>query len=319
MTVVAGFCLALLLAGPVQAQTDAKPIDPELIEKIRKANAECFACHTEGGLKAPPVAGMDMAKLADLLVDPAVYSHSYHGNMDCKQCHGQGYVPFPHAAGAAKQVSPCEECHAVKVFKVDQQFDKSVHAQNLKGKMSCASCHDPHVAQVAAKIGDPKAIVAQDNAMCLDCHNSDLRFAQFAPEKLSLKRKRPDIDTIHAWLPNTKLHWGAVRCIECHTPEAKTQSHEIVNKDKAQKNCVACHSTASSLKTRLYRHLATAEQQRYGFANSIILKTSYVVGATRHPVVDAAILALVGLTVAGLLGHGMVRLVLAWIRRRRSP
>jgi predicted CXXCH cytochrome family protein len=309
--------LAAVLLGlgtfPALAQ-EAKPLDPELLAKIRKSNDECFACHTPAALKHPPRPGMDMAKLATLVREPEAFNASSHGNMECKQCHGQGYKDYPHAAGAAQQVSPCSECHAVKVFKIEQQWDKSVHAQKLKGKMTCNSCHDPHLMRAAAKIGEPKAIVAQDNAMCLDCHNSDLAFARLAPDS----RKRPDIDALHGWLPNTKLHWQAVRCVECHTPLAKTLSHEVVAKDKAEKNCVTCHSTQTALRTRLYRHLVQAEENQFGFVNTAILKSSYVIGATRNTWVDIGIIGAIGATVGGVALHGALRIVLAILRRRNG-
>ena len=108
-----------------------------------------------------------------------------------------------------------------------------------------------------------------------------LVFARFAPDK----KQRPKIDEIHSWLPNTRLHWKAVRCVECHTPEVGAKdmlSHQILSKDKAERNCFACHGANSTLNTRLYRHLSSEEQQRFGFANSVILSNSYVVGTTRQ-------------------------------------
>ncbi|OAN53975.1 hypothetical protein A6A05_09185 [Magnetospirillum moscoviense] len=302
-----------LVVSPAWAQGDAKSINPELLEKIRKSNAECFACHSEAGLKNPPLPGLDLAKLRETIRDDEVFKNSNHGKMECRQCHGQGYQAYPHAVGSKQLISPCEQCHAVQVMKAEMQFDNSVHAKNLKDKFTCSTCHDPHVALAAAKLGDPRKAAAQDNHMCLECHNSDLTFAKYAPAD----KKRPNIDKIHAWLPNTRLHWDAVRCVDCHTPVAKTLSHEIANKDKAERNCVTCHSTNTALATRLYRHVAKTEANTYGFANSALLNSIYVVGATRHPLLDWAMVGLVAATVAGVLGHGLVRIILAW-RRNRS-
>lgn len=182
-------------------------------------------------------------------------------------------------------------------MKVEKQYHASVHAKNLSEKLTCTSCHDPHLFNVAAKMSNPKSVVAQDNAMCLDCHESEERYRAMAPAD----KKRPDLDRIHAWLPNTRAHWGGVRCIECHTPvSTKMQSHELVNKDKATRDCVACHSRDTALKTRLYRHVVANEQEKFGFANSVILANSYVVGAT----------------VGGVLGHGFLRILLALLQRR---
>ena len=180
-----------------------------------------------------------------------------------------------------------------------------MHA-NLGEAMSCTSCHDPHVMRIADKQNDPARIVAQDNQVCLACHDSDEKFARFAPDK----KQRPKIDDIHSWLPNTRLHWKAVRCVECHTPAVaagEMMSHQILSKEKAEKNCLSCHSASSTLKTRLYRHLVKEEQQRLGFANSVILSNSYVLGATRHPVLDALVLGAFAVMLLGLLAHGLGR------------
>ncbi|WP_301100389.1 cytochrome c3 family protein, partial [Propionivibrio sp.] len=297
----------LLIVGTSHAQAQDKTsalMTPELLEKIRRANNECFACHSTEGYKNPPkthATDMDLAKLRTLIHEPNIFNGSNHGLMECKQCHGQGYVDFPHAADARSSISPCEECHAAKVMKVEQQFEASVHAKNLKDKFTCSTCHSPHVDLIASKLIDPKRIVAQDNRHCLACHDSDREFAKFAPddEKTSLKKERPNIDELHEWLPNTRAHWKAVRCVECHTPAGKTLSHEILNKDKAEKKCLACHSANSSLNTRLYRHLAKEEHQRLGFANSVILSNSYVLGATRHPLIDTLLMIAFGAMLLG--------------------
>lgn len=315
--------VALLGCGAVAAAEvkGAPPADPELVEKIRKSNAECYACHTEAGLKAPPRAGLDLVKLKSFIHDPAQFDASNHAGMECKTCHGQAAATYPHKENIREVVSPCSECHAVKVLRIEGQFDASIHAKNLKDKFTCQSCHDPHIYRVAQKLAEPKKIVAQDNAMCVDCHNSDLRFAAFA-KTLTPKKARPDLDALHGWLPNTKLHWQAVRCIECHTPLSKVKSlavsHEILAKDKAEKNCVTCHSQNSALRLRLYRSMAETKLAELGFINTAILDNAYVIGATRNPSIDRAVISLFGITIAALLGHGALRIVLAFRRRRKS-
>lgn len=314
------FLSTMCLAHWAIGQETVKVPSPELLAKIRKANDDCLACHTEAGLKNPPKAELDLRKLQDTLVDGEGYKGSDHGYMECRQCHGQVYNDYPHAANASETLSPCEECHAVKVLKIEKQFEKSVHAKNLKETMACTTCHDVHLMSVAARLKEPQKIVAQDNKVCLGCHDSDLKFAKYAPDDklVTGKKQRPAVDDIHDWLPNTRLHWQAVRCIECHTPSAKVQSHEILDKEKAEKKCVTCHSANSSLNTRLYRHMATEDQNKYGFINTVILSNSYVVGATRHPLLDTILIALVALTVAGVLGHGAIRIVMSMLRRRKN-
>ena len=95
-------------------------------------------------------------------------------------------------------------------------------------------------------------------------------------------------------------------------------SHEILNKEKAEKKCLTCHSATSSLKTRLYRHLVKEEQEKLGFANSVILSHTYVLGATRHPVLDTLLIIAFGAMALGLLAHGLGRIVSRLIRRRKN-
>lgn len=304
-------CALALLASAAPAQTGPSP---EAIEKARIANEKCFACHSEEGVQHPPVEGLNLKKLRETVRERASFQASDHGRLACTKCHNEGYDEHPHAADARDMTSTCSDCHARKADVIQAQFDKSVHAKNMADTFTCTTCHDPHLMRVAAKLGDPGKIVAQDNRVCLGCHDSDQTFARFAPEKKS----RPLIDEIHAWLPNTRLHWQAVRCVECHTPLSQDMlSHEILDKDKAERKCTTCHSADSALNLRLYRHLASEEQNRLGFMNSVILGKSYVVGATRNVVLDNILLALGALTLIGVLVHGLLRFV-AWRLRRRN-
>ncbi len=295
----------LLAVLPVAAYAQERPLTPEQQEKVRQANAECFSCHSAEGLKALPKDGLDLKKLRGLLQHPEVFAQSDHQRLACTKCHNEGYDEHPHAADARDMTSTCTDCHSKKASLIEKEFEKSVHAE-LADKITCPTCHNPHLMRVADKQSDPARIVAQDNRVCLGCHDSDEQFAKFAPEK----KQRPPIDDLHAWLPNTRLHWKAVRCVECHTPEVAAGdmlSHQILAKDKAEKDCVTCHSASSTLKTRLYRHLVKEEQQRLGFANSVILATSYVPGATRHPLLDTLVLGAFAAMLLGLLAHGLGR------------
>jgi hypothetical protein len=313
--------------GAVFAGTDAS-IDTATIENNRRANESCFACHSAAGIRKPPRADLDLAKLSDSRVEPSVFNPSDHGVMDCRECHSKThYNDYPHAEVGKNETVGCTDCHAAKVLRLEPQFNASVHARakGVKDKFTCFTCHNPHINIVQKRLKEPAKIVAQDNRGCLECHNSDETFARFAPEgekTPGIKKKRPDIDSIHEWLPNTKLHWSAVRCIECHTPEvapAKMLSHEILNKEKAEKKCLACHSADSALRVRLYRHMVGEEQQKYGFTNSAILSNSYVIGATRNPLLDGIVIGAVLMTLVGVLGHGALRILAAIRRKGRNP
>lgn len=296
------------LAAPAAAQ-----FTPEQMAKTRAGNDECFACHSPAGIAHPPKPDLDLKRLRGLLRDADAFYGSDHQRLSCTKCHNEGYDEHPHAADAKEMTSTCADCHDKTASAVSKQFDRSVHARNLADTFTCTNCHDPHLMRLAAKLSDPHKIVAQDNRVCLGCHDSDETFVKFAPEK----KTRPLIDEIHDWLPNARAHWKAVRCVECHTPAVAANepiSHEILGKDRAEKKCVACHSADSSLKTRLYRHLVGEEHQRLGFANSVILANSYVVGATRHALIDTLLMIAFGAMLLGLAAHAIGRIV---ARRRQ--
>lgn len=315
--------VALLLgAGPARAaekaeKEEAKGPTPEQVARNMQKNEACFECHSEAGVAKPPKPDMDLKKLRKLIRDKATYLASDHQKLACTKCHNEGYDDFPHAADAKDNTSNCDDCHQKKANRAQAEFDKSVHAKNLADKFTCNTCHNPHLMRRADKLGEPTKIVAQDNRVCLGCHDSDERFAQFAPEKKS----RPLIDEIHSWLPNTRSHWQAVRCVECHTPlvaSAEPISHQILDKKKAERKCISCHSQDTQLKVRLYRHLASTSTDKFGFSNPEVLTRSYVIGATRNPLVDKLMIGLAAVTLLGVLLHGVLRLVSYYIRRSKK-
>lgn len=305
----------LMDCGPTQAQTATK-IAPAELARIGQSNAQCLACHSEAGLHSLDRTDVDKAALAVLQVDPEAFRKSNHGNVECLACHVTGFKEFPHAAAAKKQINWCDECHTRQFLRIEDQFSKSVHAKKAKeqpGSFTCVTCHDPHVFLKASHFSTTRQAVSQDNAMCLQCHASDQRFAQLSQEA------RPNLDKIHDWLPNTPLHWAAVRCVECHTPVPQSiLSHEIVPAERAEKNCVSCHSANSTLRVRLYRHLVEEERETVGFINSVILNEAYVIGATRNRYLDMAFGLVAAVVVGGIGLHGLARFVAGLRRRRRD-
>lgn len=306
-------CRLWLTLGLIAWPAMAAEISAETLAKNRLANAACLACHSLRGMAQLPKPDLNLARLRGLVHDPLVFEASVHGRLACSKCHTEGYEQHPHAADARDMTSTCLDCHGKIGGPIEAEFAESVHARNLADWITCLSCHDPHSMRVARQVADPAQIVAMDNRICLGCHDSDQTFARYAPER----KLRPDIDQIHAWLPNTRMHWKAVRCVECHTPLSTGRlSHQILDKTRATRQCVACHSANSELSTRLYRYLAQQEQRKSGFLNSVMLGNAYVISATRNARLDGFMFSLIGLTVAAVVVHGLLRIFFA--RRRRS-
>ena len=314
MLVVAGLVLAIASTDALAKKTTE--ISAADLERVRQNNAKCLECHSEDGMRTVERDDVDKQKLGALLVHPEVFQKSSHGVVECVACHVKGFTEFPHAEGKKKLVNWCDECHTRKFLRIEDQFFKSVHAKIADKKpdaFTCTTCHDPHVFIQESNFKQTRNAVRQDNDACLQCHGSNQRFAEISTET------QPDLTKVHDWLPNNPLHWDAVRCVECHTPvPGKVFSHEILSADKAEKNCVSCHSVESSLRVRLYRHRVAEERETAGFLNSIILNEAYVIGATRNRYLDMSFGIIGAVVLAGIGLHGLGRMIAAVFRKRRD-
>ncbi|MTJ83994.1 MAG: hypothetical protein F8N37_23660 [Telmatospirillum sp.] len=302
--------------------------DQESTQKIRQANAECLSCHTSTDnpqpVAAPRASGPSGGKTAEddakderkarrmqLVIDGGHYSGSVHADMSCKDCHGE-----PHTAQSkSSPPTACPSCHRPQRGTIVPEVARSVHGKDKLPAFTCYSCHDPHNVRKARSLGAERNIAARDNMMCRSCHDDDARYA------LMTDKPRPDLLKAHRWQPNPEMHWAAVRCIDCHTPEktGAQPSHEILPKDKAARLCVDCHSTNASLLTRLYRHeIGEQRVNAAGFINAYILTQAYVVGVTRNQYLDWASLILLVVVIGGLAGHGLLRYVGHLARKGRK-
>lgn len=320
-------CISLLLAPfGLMAQTPKglMPQDPETLAQIKAWNAQCLQCHVGDSLHELDKGLFSIPQeTAQGIRTSPTFVASNHGRMACKTCHAGAFSQYPHEAvngNMDARTLPCDECHAVESFRVEDQVSRSVHSKNLADSFNCSTCHDPHTVASASRLGSVQKLVAQDNGMCLDCHNNDQKFAEFGG-KLTPEKPRPDLDKIHDWLPNTQRHWESARCVDCHTPPVSqtsvvSLSHEILDKEKARKDCATCHSQNSALNLSLYRHVRETETRERGFANAAFLSNAYVIGATRNIYLDMLGLIMVGGTLVGVTVHGLLRIIVA--RRRKS-
>lgn len=282
--------------------------DPDLPNKIKAWNADCLSCHSEQGLAKPPRPGMDLALLAKLLVDHPRFLASDHGKMACKDCHTEAYVPYPHQTNAKARIKGCEECHQEPAKTITPDFKASRHFKEHVGKFTCLSCHDSHTMRKAAKLPSAQLAARQDNAQCRGCHDDDKRYGA-----LKADSKRPEMEAVHAWLPEMALHLDHVRCMDCHTPVSDgTLAHQVQGKDKAVRRCEACHAEDGELGRRLYKPaLIDQPGERDGFANAALLREIYVIGGNRNRWLDLGGLG-------GLLLTAAAVAVRAWRRHRRK-
>jgi predicted CXXCH cytochrome family protein len=318
LTVISAMIFAALLGSAMPswaADDSAVGSDKTTGQTAALTKAECYSCHSAAAVaaKAPP--GVDAARLRELQIDPAAFDQSVHADLSCDDCHGDGVTHFPHQGAFQGPVKSCPECHKRQNRTIVPEFMQSVHARLGPNAFTCYSCHDPHNVRKAASLGGVRNLAHRDNGMCLGCHNSDVQYAKWS------KDKRPDLLVVHSWQPNPQIHWTAVRCIDCHTPEKPNGAiaHDILPKAQAERHCVDCHSTNSSLLTRLYRHEVEEERTNAaGFINAYVLTHAYVVGVTRNAYLDWGSLVLFLVLVAGLAGHGLLRYVGFLIRREKK-
>ncbi len=310
--------LLMLLPGAVGAEELRLPA---VTDTLRTAD-DCLQCHTPGsnlgkfelslGEMHDPEEGFDYRQ------DPEVFFASNHGQLECRVCHIIGKELYPHLAEAKENYFTCTYCHErdqgepkYDVEQIKSDFEKSVHFQAQGEKFRCFTCHDPHVFDLTDPDKPVELIIRDDNAICRRCHEEPNEFLPLTD------REFPVLEQVHDWLPNTALHWQAVRCVECHTSHSETFNHEILDKERSEKRCEACHSRDSILLTTLYKYKAQEERSQFGFVNAVIFGEAYVIGVTRNPTLDRLSLAILALTLIGLVIHGLLRGAFALRRPRR--
>ncbi len=305
-----GIVLMFNMSISIAVAAELTPISPEDMQNIRNSQAECLQCHSEEGFAALEQKDFELAQLQGLFVDKAALEASSHGRVDCLACHVTGYKEYPHFKAAKSIINNCDECHTRLFMVIEEQYFESVHHKQMKQKFDCNTCHDPHTFLKASRFATVGEAVAQDNAICVQCHGITKSLT-----KLSNGRQK-DLEQTHDWLPNLTSHWEKVRCVDCHTKTSKKAlSHNIMDGKGAQRDCVNCHQLDSDLLMRQYAHLVEQEREKYGFVNSIILNEAYVIGATRNRYIDLAFGLISILVLAGIGIHILIRIV---ARRRRN-
>ncbi|MBF0162629.1 MAG: nitrate reductase [Magnetococcales bacterium] len=280
-------------------------------DPVAAADQACLRCH---GMKSMAYQDPVTGGLRNLAIDPAAMAASSHAKLTCRACHGAGFESFPHFSETKKESLSCLECHKGKdgfpyvLFEsIEKGFMRSVHAQALPDRFTCFSCHNPHAFHGLSqtRVRDMPEQVRQDNGICLNCHSNQEQI------RVLTGRAFPGLLNMHAWLPDLQRHWRTVRCVECHTSSTRPQDHFILDKRFALRDCVACHSRNSVLLKKLYLYRSSEERQKAGFIHSLVMNNAYIIGMTRNLWLDWAGGLLLGLTLLGLLGHGMARWLVA--------
>ena len=302
----------LILCSP--AGTTAQ--DAEQENRYYQENAACLKCH---GHKKYYYYNDWLEKDVKermnpyFIVDSAQFYRSNHRTFKCIDCHSYEYESFPHPGELRMEPAyTCMDCHEgdenfkeYKFEKINVEYKKSVHARLHNEEFTCWMCHNPHTYHISARSEMPmKKVVSNDNLICLSCH-ADMDKYQLVTDK-----ENPNILETHDWLPNQRLHFNNVRCIECHAElnDEILVAHNIQSKEKAVRFCVECHSQNSILMASLYKFQSQEKRNDLGFFNAVILNESYVIGANRNYFLNVASVVIFGLVLLGIATHYIIRL-----------
>ena len=257
----------------------SQEISEEQIPKFASENTGCLKCH---GNKTYFYHNEWMDRMVRermnpyYIIDSTIFYASNHKNFRCTDCHSSEYDSFPHSG--ALRMEPgftCMDCHggdenyAVFHFeRIEEEFLSSVHSTRHSEDFTCWMCHNPHAYHISARRDIIPDVVAYDNEICLSCHANINKF-QLLTDKIN-----PNILQKHEWLPNQKLHFLNVRCIECHAEQENDMlvAHNIKPKEEAVKLCVNCHSKNSLLFTSLYKYQLKENRREKGFLAAAALQ-----------------------------------------------
>lgn len=185
-----GFDLEKEVRRPVVARcldchTDRPDPVPEAVNRYREpflgaqAAIGCERCHGPGELHVVEQARGDQPDPDTAIVNPARLPADLKADV-CRQCHVQGAVQVERRGRTANEYRPglpWEQFVATFLWHPDltdalksvgqfEQMESSRCYTASDGKMSCTSCHDPHVKPA------PAAAAAYFRGRCQTCHES---------------------------------------------------------------------------------------------------------------------------------------------------
>lgn len=285
--------------------------------QIPEENKQCLSCHSQHSYTMyNDWTERNEKRLMNpfYIIDTTRMSVGVHGTFKCIDCHSYEYETYPHD-GALKMepLMTCIDCHGgdetyatYQFERVVEEFQKSVHFERHNESFTCSKCHSQHYYKATARnSASISEIVKFSNDMCMSCHNSVAHY------QLIAEGENPELQQIHAWLPNQKLHFEKVRCIECHTVTADSLmvSHNILPKEQATRDCVQCHSKNSILQASLYKYQNISSRSEEGKIGNILSNQHYVIGAFSNDTLDLILLLILIATISGISMHIITRII----------
>jgi hypothetical protein len=307
------------IGTPAPQKEIPKPVKTDFSSHKNAAeNENCLKCHGQSkySYENSESKKKDTKKMyAELIIDRQLFYESNHREFKCIDCHSEDYMNFPHNGNLRMEAKPnCLDCHGgdEKYAKfhfenIDKEFQESVHSEKHSEDFTCWMCHNPHTYKINARTNENiKQTIAYDNAICLNCHGNLTNY------QLLTDKTNPNLLKKHDWLPNQKLHFLSVRCIECHTKKINDSTlvaHKILPKKEAVRNCDQCHSNNSELLAALYKYKIKEVRSAKGFFSGVISNDSYVIGANRNYYLNMLSLIITGCVLLGIFIHAVIRML----------
>ncbi len=240
--------------GGTTAQKPSVHEGPVFPEGVRKDT--CLGCHAKADLRPVTERGSSLK----IHISGRAFERSVHGSMDCVVCHApkakaEDFKVIPHTL-QREALPSCMNCHDKTFDHIRKQMGKSRHFEKLGAKITCTDCHDPHTQQHVGAMDSYVESVEASNKPCVACHTSAVRYKELTGRAVYTQ------NLSHDFLPQRDRHFASVRCVECHTPAegAVGQVHHVLPKEKALRDCNACHTEKDSFFVKRVTHYTDMQQ-----------------------------------------------------------
>ena len=295
-------------------------VDAQAFAQSVHAPLGCATCHASVDLKKHPGAS---AKFA------SARAFSVAGAQTCRNCHGEIYEAYAasvHGKAAAQPESAapvCSSCHSAHAVR------RASVGSHLRD--TCATCHASALAAHDKWL--PNTQLHLQVVACASCHAPSAKHRVDLRLYDATKAGEPTLAVAPGVVDNRSLDEGSMRALVRKVnadgttgkvtlvgriePASPPEGHRLATKDRAVKDCAACHRKGAEPFQTVSLSIVDSEgkRTRYDAAASVLntptsvdsVRGFYAVGGTRIQALDIVLaLALAG-GIGAPLGHMIMR------------